>query len=68
MLVVEHLPGRENGAADALSRDNLSAFLLQVEFARPLPLAIPDQLLDLLVRGRPDWMSVSWTELLSTNF
>ena len=57
----EHIPGVQNVAADALSRDNL------VLFSSLLPQAtqvqIPAPLLDLLLIQRPDWGSVNWINL-----
>ena len=43
-LVAQHLPGRENVAADALSRDNLPLFYQQVPSATPHPTPIPEEL------------------------
>ena len=51
----EHLPSVENSAADALSRDRLSHFRLQVPSAAAQATSIPRELLDILVHSRPDW-------------
>ena len=56
-----HIPGVENGAADALSWNNAAAFLSQVPAARREPTVIPAELLRLLVHEQPDWTSQSWT-------
>lgn len=48
VLVGEHIPGIENGAADALSRDNLPSFRLQLPGVQPQPTAIPRGDLDRL--------------------
>lgn len=61
-----HLPGKDNGAADALSRNDHMSFLSQVPAARHAPTAIPPGLARALVHNRPDWMSKSWTGLLSS--
>lgn len=45
VLECHHLPGVENGTADALSRDNLPSFQKLVPNARREPLVIPDTLL-----------------------
>ena len=66
VLVAEHLPGRENGAADALSRDNIAAFHSQVPCARQHPTPIPPMVVQALVTQQPDWTAVSWTNLLTT--
>ena len=61
----EHLPGRENGAADSLSRNKLAQFRLQVPWAWPQATAIPRELLDMLVFKCPDWTSQSWSSQFS---
>jgi hypothetical protein len=50
-LVLEprHVLGRENTAADYLSRDALSSFLQIVPHARELPTELPDVLMQALV-------------------
>ena len=61
-----HIPGKMNDLADDLSRKRASLFLLKVPIAQPFPTRIPPQLMDVLVVGQPDWMSVDWTTLFST--
>ena len=63
-LRAEHIPGSENGAADALSRNNRLSFLSQVPSARGTPTQISPGLLQVLVHKQPDWTSRSWTVLL----
>ena len=58
-----HIPGRENIAADALSRNNLCLFRAQVPQADPESTPIPGELVDLLVHQQPDWMSTAWSRL-----
>ncbi len=60
----EHIPGVENRSADALSRNDSDSFLLQNPGAHPQPVVLPPELVQALVLRRPDWTSVSWTELL----
>ncbi len=60
----EHIPGVENRSADALSRNDCTSFLLQNPGAQPGPVTIPQELIRALIRERPDWTSLSWTELL----
>ena len=62
-LICSHIPGVQNGAADALSRDSLSSFQTLVPSARAAPTMIPEGVLDCLVRERPDWTRVDWTAL-----
>ena len=57
----EHLPGVENSAADALSRDRLSHFRLHVPSAAAQATSIPRELLDMLVHSCPDWTSQLWS-------
>ena len=61
-LLAEHLPGRENVAADALSRGNRDLFFQQVPSSTKEPTAIPKVLLDVLVNHQPDWTSRTWRE------
>ena len=63
LIVTVHVPGVENVAADALSRDNLSLFRSQVRHAQPDPTVIPAELLQLLVSSRQDWTSTAWINL-----
>lgn len=65
-LSAAHIPGVENGAADALSRNKAPSFLLQVPTARENPTEIPAELVQMLVHQQPDWMSPSWTHLLAS--
>ena len=62
----EHIPGIENGAADALSRDNINRFYVQVPWAKRQHTTVPPAILEALVVQQPDWTAVSWTELLVT--
>ncbi len=65
-LYAEHIRGVDNGAADALSRDNCSEFFMQVPRARQEPSVIPPAMSQVLLVQQPDWTSVSWTDLLAT--
>ena len=65
VLVGEHIAGVNNGAADALSRDDVHSFRLQVPEAQPTPTGIPADLWDCLVVNRPDWTSPSWMKVLA---
>ena len=60
-----HIPGRENGAADALSRNRLVQFRTQVQLAEAQPSPLPEELLDMLVYRRPDWTSPYWSSQFS---
>ena len=59
-----HLPGRENVAADHLSRNALQSFLQLVPSAESAPTPLPDPLMQALVRHRPDWTSQAWRDVL----
>ncbi|XP_064397558.1 uncharacterized protein LOC135344321 [Halichondria panicea] len=59
-IVAEHLPGRLNTAADALSRDKLSHFCPK---APQTPVAIPQELFQALIATQLDWTSVSWKRM-----
>ena len=56
-----HLPGSLNTVADALSRNALPSFRLQMQEADPLPYALPPRLIDALLRKDLDWLSPTWT-------
>ena len=60
-----HVPGVENVAADALSRNRMSTFLQEVPAADPQPTAIPQALVDMTVMEQPDWTSPRWAQLFS---
>lgn len=62
-VVARHLPGRENTAADALSRNNLPVFFRCHLQANPTPSSLPQALRELLVFQTPDWLSPTWRKL-----
>ncbi len=68
VLLAEHVPGVENGAADALSRDNLPSFFTLVQGACQSPSVVPWQLEQALVRRPVEWMSEGWTRLLKDSW
>ena len=62
-----HIAGKENGPADALSRNHTSLFHSQVSQAQPVPEPLPADLLQLfLAEHPPDWLSSSWRQQLIT--
>ena len=61
-----NIPGSLNVAADALSRNLLPLFLVEVPQAEPLSTTIPLQLLEVLVYTRPDWTSTNWVSLFNS--
>ncbi len=63
ILVCRHFPGSQNGAADALSRNALPSCQRLVPHASLVPSVIPDNLLQCLVLGMPDWTKVDWIAL-----
>ena len=50
-LVCRHIPGIQNGAADALSRNALLSFQQMMPGASESPTVLPDRLLKCLVQG-----------------
>jgi len=68
LITARHIPGIENTAADALSRDKLDLFRSIYPQADHAPSPISAALLDLLVLSKPDWTSWSWTELWNSTF
>ena len=59
-LVAEHIAGKDNVAADSLSRNNLPLFRQQVARATPNPTRVPEELLQALIHNQPDWTSERW--------
>ena len=62
-----HVPGVNNVAADALSRNDFPRFLQAVPEVDRQSSLIPRALVDLLVRERPDWTSPRWAQLFSAS-
>ena len=60
-----HIPGAENVAADALSRNGLHTILQAVPEVASLLTPIPTALVDIVVWEQPDWMSARWAQLFS---
>ena len=61
-----HIPGVENAAADALSRNDIFRFRSCVQSAKTMPSPISDKLYDCLLVSRPDWLSPAWTAIFSS--
>ena len=57
-----HIAGKNNIAADSLSRNNLSIFFTQVPLASRIPTRIPQSLLTIISQNIT-WTSMSWTKL-----
>ena len=62
-FVCRHIPGVDNSAADALSRDSLSSFQRLVPDTVADPTLIHEGLLQCLVCDTPDWTKVDWVAL-----
>ena len=59
-----NIPGKENSAADALSRNRLPMFLSLSPQAVPTPTIFPNSLKDLLLLlPPPPWTSTHWASL-----
>ena len=54
ILFAEHLPGKDNVAADGLSRDNIPLFRQQVANTAENPSQLPQELILALVTHQPD--------------
>ena len=59
---VTHIPGVDNVAADALSRNDLPRFMQVVPDAAHDPSPISQRLVDLLVGEQLDWTSLHWAQ------
>ena len=68
LLSAVHLPGSNNALADALSRNNLSCFLIHNPQASKHPSSIPPAVIDLLSMPVLDWTSQVWKDTFSTIF
>ena len=64
-LRVEHIPGRLNVQADAVSRNYLQVMEAEGLVGNPRP--IPVKLWRLLVVERPDWQHPTWKSLLTAS-
>ena len=67
-LRCRHIPGVQNGAADALLRNAFPSFQRLVPGANESATVLPDRLLECLVLGTPDWTKVDWTSMFSRSF
>ena len=65
-LKAVHLPGVHNALADDLSRNRLSSFQEQCPQADVVPVAIPQQLCQLLLACKTDWLQTDWTRLFDS--
>ena len=65
---VTHIPGRVNGVADAIFRDDLATMFSQAPTASQTPSPIPPGVSAVLVEGQPDWTSVDWVQLFANCF
>lgn len=63
VVVAEHVAGRDNEAADAISCDRVPNFLSLIPQASPEATRVPANLVDLLVTNQPDWTSSEWKTL-----
>ena len=59
-LVSEHIPGKSNDLADALSRNNLPYFRSNFRQANQFPTPLPPRLFPTLVHQQPDWTCKAW--------
>ena len=64
VLVGEHIAGVNNRAADALSRDDVHSFRLQVPKAQPTPTQQTCGIASMVV-NRPGWTSPGWMKALA---
>ena len=67
-LRASHVPGAQNGIADAISRNNLSLFFSLLQAADSTPTHLPELLVALLVMEQPDWTSTAWSQLFKSCF
>ncbi len=63
--VAKHLPGKQNVAANAISRGNLPLFFHQVPTAAREPTLIRQELVEIIGLHPPDWTSLFWRTQLA---
>ena len=63
----EHIPGRNNSVADAISCNNLQVLFQEEPKLSKVPDSVPPALRQLLVDQLPDWPSDTWRALLKTS-
>ena len=64
-ILIEHIPGASNEAADHLSRFDMHSFFLTNPQADLLPTPLPQELIQLASIDGPDWTSPNFRRLLS---
>ena len=64
-LLVEHIPGVQNTATDALSHTSLQVFQQCVPSALRQPTPIPMALSQMLIWEKLDWLSPAWRDRLT---
>ena len=62
-----HIPGTQNVAADAISRNNIPLFLSLQPQAPHVQVMIPQPVMELLITRQPDWGSHTWTHLFNAS-
>ena len=65
IFTAQHLPGKHNQAADALSRGRTEYFCSLCPQANREPTPLPQCLLELLILQMPDWTSPRWKHLFT---
>ena len=60
----EHIPGRCNGLADAISRNKLDVFFAQAPQVNRSPTVVLPGITRLLISSRLDWTSPAWSQQL----
>ena len=64
VLAPAHIPGKQNVAANHISRDDLSSFLQLIPGAKADPTPLKADLMATLVTNQPDWTSEDWRSML----
>ena len=64
-ITATHIAGADNGPADALSRNRRDLFFASLPKVHLQPTHISQELWDLVVAVRPDWLSETWRNKLN---
>ena len=67
-LIAQHIPGKCNTDADALSRDGFHSFLSSYPQANHLPMPLRPSLVQNLTSVVPNWILPDWIKSFSTSF
>ena len=66
-IMAVHIRGVDNVVADALSRNRAHVACSLLQGAEQEPVAVPEGVLDVVARTKPDWLDEGWRKLWSSS-